>query len=165
MRETVIKVWCDPCHGDDEIFTEADGTVTLSLGGVPSTLDMCERHRKTLIDPLADLLTTHGRTPAMAPHDLVPAQRVASGKGNGPGRIALEPWTCPLCSQITKRGSAIKHVYGHHHPPGAAYLSRVPLQCPECDAPPFARGQGAMAHRITTHGYQPLIEALNGATR
>lgn len=61
MKEIQVSTWCDVCR-QDEVYTPGESTppISLSTSGKAKTLDLCEAHRKELIDPLASLLKAVG---------------------------------------------------------------------------------------------------------
>lgn len=55
-RELVVNVWCDVCEDREP----GETTPPLLADGKTRTLDLCERHRKELVDPLLAALREHG---------------------------------------------------------------------------------------------------------
>jgi len=100
-KEVTIHNWCDVCMRED-VRTEATTTPELVVGATKArTLDLCEVHRKELLDPLLNLLKEDGAVadkaqPAAAAAR--PARRYAkwsSGTNSSPG-----PFDClvPGCT-------------------------------------------------------------------
>lgn len=69
MQEVRRFTWCDVCTveaGDDAPTHEPAETFTVAIdGAAPMTIDLCERHHKTLVAPLVELLANHGYRESM----------------------------------------------------------------------------------------------------
>lgn len=162
MREPVVHVWCDVCWDEEEgTRVEADHTEPITLGGTSRQLDMCERHHKIYVTPLAEVLAKCGRELGKGQMARVlamprPAGEVAEERGL---------WRCPLCPSLNdplKRSSARVHIYGTHR---GEPVPEGPQECPDCDfghGGPKKTRQGVATHRTRSHGYDPVAEALEG---
>lgn len=60
-KEVTVSTWCDRCALDNR-REPGETTPPLIIGGrsAPKTLDLCERHRQELVDPLVELLARAG---------------------------------------------------------------------------------------------------------
>lgn len=59
-KEIIVSVWCDPC-AKDGVREPGQTTPPLTIGNAkPRTLDLCERHRKELLDALVSALDEDG---------------------------------------------------------------------------------------------------------
>lgn len=60
MKEFIVNTYCDQCSREGR-QEPAETTPAISLGSdKPKTLDLCERHRKEILEALSDLLRTEG---------------------------------------------------------------------------------------------------------
>lgn len=155
MREVRIHLWCDACYSDDDQRREeATDTVTISFGGAPvKTLDLCELHGKSIVEPLTTLLAERGAAP-LNTAAAVPKQLALPRTSP-----AVRQWTCPVCAAEMNRTSALNHVWAVHRP--GEERDRVLTSCPECGMK-STRPQAVTTHRMRTHGVDPLALALEG---
>jgi hypothetical protein len=151
VKEVSVRSWCDACAaeiaetgGDVEPAT-AEVVITIGTDGRPRLLDLCERHGKALVEPLAALLLDAGqdvdRTAQRLPK---PAQR-AGLKPAHPDRFP-----CLLCAEAFGSGGGLAGHYVRAHglkdgTAGAVYGK----DCPACarataNAPAF--GMHASTH-------------------
>lgn len=114
-KEILTRVWCDLCLGEDEEREEATHTnnaVTLGLGGRarPLTLDLCERHLKELLEPLAEALAAYGAPVGDTP--LASPRRGSYKRKDGPFRCLVEGCDAALLSTIDSFGKHLRKQHG-----------------------------------------------------
>jgi hypothetical protein len=99
--------WCDVCISDD-VDKEPAVTFTVAIDtAAPVALDLCEVHRKALLDPLAEALTAHGYRADMEPAYRNPALKV----GGHPGRRG----TGVPCLWCPESYGSVSGLAGHMH--------------------------------------------------
>ena len=174
--EVEVKRWCDACMGEhDARVPGAPVTVSLAPRGA-LVLDLCDDHRKALLEPLEAALDAWGikpesqdlarrarpaqrRTAAQAQNDLatlVASQANGSRRGQKPegGRAHPCPW-CPL--DYAGATSLRAHVMSQHDAPGG--LDVLTDTCPLCGQSGIAQlsGHVTRVHRDeAANGWQSL---------
>jgi hypothetical protein len=150
-----IVVFCDVCF-DGDTETRA-ATIELAVPATQRcTVDLCERHRAELVDPLAKVLTDHGRD---VPDPVVPG---AAKRGRPSGRVARpRTVTCDLC------GSRVVSIDDHQQKMHRAeYFAQHPefktAPCPVCQQP-YVMPYGLPMHLTRSHpDYQPPNDGGGG---
>lgn len=143
MKEHVIRTWCDACPEGER---EEAVTHHVAIDSQRSEVDLCERHVKQLLEPLALLvgdLRVEPPPPALAP-------------GN---RRRGAYTSCPLCGLKVVKDAVVSHVWVTHV---RGVRPARPLVCPECGKQ-FGTTNGCGAHRSQAHGYTALAEAVAAA--
>jgi predicted RNA-binding Zn-ribbon protein involved in translation (DUF1610 family) len=147
-----ISVWCDACNADSA--QTAGQTVRLVLNdGQPQTLDLCDKHQATLIEPLSQLLADYG-----AP---VTTEDARSAASETPASTPAKA-DCPACGDTLNQTSLAAHIYRSH--------LRTPKPvlhvCPDCGwtpssaIPTEAQPRAVGRHRSATHGTTTATDAL-----
>lgn len=148
-----IVVFCDVCF-DGDTETRA-ATIELAVPATQRcTVDLCERHRAELVDPLAKLLTDHGRD---VPDPVVPAKRRTGERGPGKPRNTI----CQLCG--ARVSTLDDHLRKEHR---EEYFRRHPEfdteRCPVCGGL-YVLPYGLPMHLTRSHpDYQPPNEGKGG---
>jgi predicted RNA-binding Zn-ribbon protein involved in translation (DUF1610 family) len=131
-----IAVLCDACMSEDQRSEGA--TYALGLDGPLRTIDLCEAHRKDLLDPLLALVESHG-APVEAP----------TTRGSKPA--AAQSWPCPECGQTSPtRGALSKHAQVMHHQSLDELEGIATHYCPQCGLG-YKRFQGYSMHMRASH--------------
>jgi hypothetical protein len=154
MKEVSVTAWCDGCATEDGGTVEpATEEVTVTIGpGRPRLLDLCERHRKALVEPLALLLAESGQDP--------PQTRQASARtpGRPPGRTGQKPrhpdrFPCLWCDVMYGTMGALSSHYVRDHGLTDGKVETVyGTRCPECGETVNGGGPGFGVHVRTAHG-------------
>jgi hypothetical protein len=151
MKEVTVRAWCDGCGaeiaetGGDVEPAVAEVTVALD-GGTARLLDLCERHRKALVEPLALLLAESGQDVDRTAQRL---PRPAARAGMKPAHPDRFP--CLLCPEAFGSGGGLSAHYVRAHglkdgTAGAVYG----LACPACGR--RSPNAPAMGMHAKTHG-------------
>jgi hypothetical protein len=69
---------------------------------------------------------------------------------------------CPVCDKNIRRNSMVTHIWGVHR--ANEIRPDSPPLCPTCKKP-FPKRLSMTQHRMRSHGYDPLGEALKGIPR
>lgn len=162
-QQVRIEITCDPCKADGIYNVEAETLPPVTVGhgkGVkPRVLDMCERHRKELYDPLAELLERDGRNEDGSRRRRKPAPVQAEPEPEPelpePQRTHVESHICPTCSRSDFKTDASMRqhstrVHGIKLEPADAQ-GTLENMCPDCDEGPY---KNLGAHRARAHGYR-----------
>ena len=148
MREVVVMAWCDACALEDA-KTAAVSTFTVGIVAGESRpalklLELCERHNKLIVD-VQLLLAEVGQAP-----DVKPAKQPAAV---GRGLVA-----CPICDKEMTRNGLVGHIWSQHR---QQERPAPPTTCPDCGQA-FSGAAGCGNHRVYTHGWDPVADALSG---
>jgi uncharacterized C2H2 Zn-finger protein len=141
--ELVRNVWCD-IHGDDDRrdVEEPGLDVTFSVGAISVVMDLCQECITKHVDPLAELLVTHGRKASQEVRPASGATVAADG----------ERMTCPECGKpYAYRASLQSHMMDIH----GKVLPRKrggggPVTCPHCGKT-YQGAAGLASHVKTSH--------------
>jgi hypothetical protein len=145
VREIQIVISCDACFEETQARVSAGAVPPLGFDGQAAAgLDLCEKHRAELIDPLLELLQRFA----------IEAEPTGPEDGRGPR------WTCPRCGRTLAQASALSHVWQVHRP-GQARTQ--PPECPDCKFG-SPRSQTMGLHRVREHGWDPIAAALEGVS-
>lgn len=118
VKQIITRVWCDLCFAEDESETPGEDSGPLLLPGMkkPKSLDLCDRHNKQYIEPLAQLLADHGKAT-----DEVEVVKAGARKGSSSprkeGHAGTGPYFCkvPGCTGYqNKQGYKTVHNLTHH---------------------------------------------------
>jgi rubredoxin len=121
-QELIVSTWCDACLAEGE-RTEGE-PVSVALGrSVALILDLCERHRKELVDPLAETLAEHGRRPDGKPVKRARAAAPVEGTGS-------ERPSCPVCGASPSTFGAMSGHLRRMH--GTTVTEAYGTVCPVC---------------------------------
>jgi hypothetical protein len=165
-REVQVIAWCDGCVaelGDGEGDVER-GTVALHLAvrvgdspgalSKPRLLDLCERHAKSLWEPLAALLDAYG---SLAGDNRPRTPRRALART--PGDDVPRPWIC-LCGASYAGDSALRSHMANRHQMGATVRGVFGDECPLCEATSSRLGiHISKAHAETHNVTSAFVEA------
>lgn len=154
-RRVVILAECDVCGNQatssyvlDVVEVSVDGENGAELVG--RRLDLCPMHRDLVLGELVDRLE-------VAPLAVGPAPEIRRKYQREPTSRHVP---CPLCSSSIHSGSLVAHVWARHRkgkrPP-------TPAVCPDCGYS-TDRPQVMGTHRKAAHGFNPLADALDGAS-
>jgi hypothetical protein len=148
-----IVTLCDVCY-DDDVSTPAQPHLVAVAGGAWS-LELCERHRAELIDPLADVAERLGQVVKNLARG-VKGQAAATDKGKP--RPLSEP--CLICGLAVKNSGALSdHLRRSHGVDGI--MGAYGLQCPVCGIE--AGSSTALGRHSVTHGGGGAAEAFRMA--
>lgn len=136
MKEVTVKAWCDACAaeiadtgGDVEPATVEQG-VSISPH-LPRFLDLCERHHKSLIEPLAALLAEYGQAGPGSTKETPHKPHSRPGKDANEG----DRYPCLWCPEAFGSSGGLKghleRVHGLADGRGGAVFGTV---CPLCMA-------------------------------
>jgi uncharacterized C2H2 Zn-finger protein len=128
MRLIRVEKWCDACH-DEGGHTEATVTVGLVLSPSvkPLTLDLCDKHNDSLIEPVRALLISHGAAPEANGEPGQPVARKPEGRVQ-----------CPQCQiDFANRRVVIEHLQTKHgydriEASKVAPVTKKAVECPIC---------------------------------
>lgn len=155
-RQTVVL--CDVCLAEDVDTQATTVETTIPTMQRQVVIDLCERHRAELVDPLVKVLLEHGRD--------TETDRLVRSAGRGRARAARLPGqTCPVCGK-TDLIQLTQHIRKHHR---EEFFKRFPAEeivaCPACSAL-FVKPQGLAAHmRVAhpeTHDYVGDVDRVTG---
>jgi len=144
-----IVTLCDACY--DEGKTEAASPYVVTVLGATWGVELCEAHRASLIDPLADVAERLGQ--AVKPKA---TKATKAAKTAGSDRPNAEP--CLLCGHVSPRISALlQHLKASHHTNLEAVYG---TDCPVC-ARAFDSATALGVHVSRSH---PEVTDALGAT-
>lgn len=166
-REVIFRDWCDPCLDHDDVREPATHkTPPVTLNGKPYVMDVCDRHHKEMVQPLADALAALGR----AVEDETPGKRATNA-----GRKYFKPAVgircqVPGCTQRPSGANSRKafgqHLYGRHAGTEVGTLSGYeavygPVRDPERTGQGESPTPQAEPASEAEHGtLVPLVDAL-----
>lgn len=147
VREVIT--WCSPCFAED--VREQATTVVIALDALkPRALDVCERHRKELVEPLRELLSEMG----VIVDSSTPAPQSRSSSYSYEHACSFDG--CGKSFKSSKSLSTHRRVVHNIDSEGKPRgdESKLKHQCPDpdCDRG-FDTPQGLGAHRAKLHGY------------
>lgn len=126
--------WCDLCAAEDDNMAEPGESFAVTVNGFARVIDLCERHRKTLVDPLREVVAEHGYKEGD-----VTAQTTRAVPANRTGRKAASlDHPCLWCPQkFGGPGSLALHMHRDHGFPkaqghGADINGIFGKACPYC---------------------------------
>lgn len=134
-----IVAWCDIEMANDE-RVEAR-TYTIALDGGPREIDLCDEHRKALIDPLRDVLASHGSIVRQDGVAAATRRQSAAVAANTPQALAER------AARGSRRGTA-----------PAGERSHACLFCPLDYASPTS----LISHCASAHGFERTSLAVFG---
>lgn len=140
-----IVIWCDVCLADTD--ERRHGTpISLSLNKMPArTIDLCEKHKETLVDPLWAHLTDLG-----VPIELEQAPRQRKNDTHDD----IGEFFCPepKCDKLYARRSSLQYHTEHTHGKLLAEYAGFggPYQCSYCPAS-YVQPQGLSIHVNRRH--------------
>ena len=158
MKEVSVRAWCDACAteiadtgGDVEPAT-AEVVITIGATGRPRLLDLCERHGKALVEPLAALLLDAGQDVPMASQ--TPTK---SRPGTKPALHTAGRFPCLWCPEtFAANGGYWGHaVEVHGLPPGSGSTSVYGKRCPSCGVT-LGNTTGLGTHGRIAHGAESV---------
>ncbi len=154
MKLRILLAVCDACPEHEHVPGETFGLAV--NGAKPTSVELCEPHRKEFLDPLLDLIAAHG-----APMEItVPRPKRPS---ENPDKVPLPVIPCPM-GDTSRAGlqSLMQHVKGDHGfdfgPEPAVKFYGV--TCPICGGGPFRKiaHHGQYSHPEVVGGAQALYE-------
>lgn len=109
-RQRVVRVWCDVCRGSGQRTAATHKGVAVTVGTAPlRLLDLCERHRVELLQPVVSALAKYGTLPEGQPR---PRRRRDSNKGR------TGPFLCKVAgckaAPLKHTGTLWQHLRGVH---------------------------------------------------
>ncbi len=113
-KEIVTHSWCDLCLDDDIREPGVELVAQVGAGTKQKLVDLCERHRKELADPLVALLAEHGRT-AGPPSTALLTEKKTRSK-DMPGPFLCQVPDCTSEKIYAAAGSLSWHVRSQHEP-------------------------------------------------
>ena len=91
-REVQINTWCDYCLTENE-HTPADEYAGLNSAGARVLVDLCEDHAQEFIQPVQELMDTHGRTEAKT------RSHTKTQTPRPDRKVTAAPGPCPECGR------------------------------------------------------------------
>lgn len=157
MREVVTRTWCDLHDARDGVQVETDGSSDVILVNArPVTLDLCDQCRKELLQPLQDLMDSHGARYTGDEERLMRRTRAPLQRTYSPPPSATDQVTCPACEKTMLRGTIRQHARIH----GVDVVAPIG-HCPVKGCSQTFDDPRAMAtHRRGTHNYDVVADTL-----
>jgi hypothetical protein len=153
MVRKIVEL-CD-LHYAEEV--EVPGkSVTFAIGaGKTHEVQLCDEHEKELIQPLRDLIKSHGKATSEARPKASRATSADGRKGTPPKGARNQP--CPLCDlDYASDSGLIRHVSTEHGMEGTSLSDIFGNVCPLCNKASGLMGQ----HVKRTHGDKALTTAM-----
>lgn len=153
-RELLVRTWCDVCMSDDVRAAAERVTVALdSLGMRATSVDLCDDHRKQLVDPLVAALTEHGASPEDE-RPRQPRQQLRRSRA----AVEADPSavTCPLDGHKAPTANAMhKHCLAIHQQSWDDVKGTSTLWCPQCGLG-WERNRGLSMHLRSAHNVSAI---------